>query len=65
MQHFHTGRYDLATDKFIGGKVAALVTVPASAEWPIARQRRIEAGTVEELRRLHEQHTGQHGKTTS
>jgi hypothetical protein len=42
--HFHTGRYDLATDRFVGGEVAAFL--------PDGRV--IKAPTVEELQRKYD-----------
>jgi ribosomal protein S3AE len=62
MQCFHTGRYDLATDKFIGGQIATLVEAPATKVWPLKRQILLKADTLSDLCRLHEEHTN--GKAT-
>jgi hypothetical protein len=49
LQYHHTGKYDLATDQFIGGGVRCYVNVPPDKDCPISRLVAIDADTPEEL----------------
>ena len=49
--YWHTGKYDLATDRFVGGELAAAVEGAMHGRWP----RIVTAKTVEELRAKVEQ----------
>lgn len=55
MNYHHTGKYDLATDKFIGRGVRTYVSMPPSKDWPISRLVAVDASTPEELAKKLEQ----------